>query len=250
MEFNEIMQRVSEGLIQVDQMDHVEHANQRTGEIYMPGIPSLKEERFVGHLMEWWYEKYPTDFKSIDSRPYDLDVRYPSDPIEPRAKLDLAFSTDGAPMTHPSWAIEFKRIQLCGNNGKRNDYATQKLLSPYLKDRSLKHDIERLRRIPMGQRQAVIGYGFEYDKESLTESKKRFPNDRETTHNLKETCRQVNPTTYEYSVLPLVELADQIYTSMGYVRPLNLKQFEDAWRHPAGGKGWVFGWEIIPQTKI
>jgi hypothetical protein len=246
MEFVDIVRKVAEAMQAIDGADHEINASRRSGEVYGPGVPTRTETQFVEHLASWWQDTYPSDFAAKELNPIRREVRYPHDPIEPKAKLDLEFYEPNSDFTQPHWAIEFKRLQLVGNNGKTNDHPVQKLLSPYLKDRSVRHDIDRLRRNPMGLRQAVIGYGFEYDKSSINLAKSKFPDQLQTVKNLESVCRSVDRNTYEYSVLPLIELADEIYSGLGLVKRVVKISFTDLWRHPTGGSGWVFGWEIIP----
>ena len=246
MEFVDIVRRVAEGMEAIDNADHEINASRRSGEVYGAGLPTRNETQFVQHLADWWQATHPSDFAAESKRPLRREVRYPADPIEPRAKLDLELYEPNSDFKQPNWALEFKRLQLVGNNGKTNDHPVQKLLSPYLKDRSVRHDIDRLRRNPMGLRQGVIGYGFEYDKDSISIAKSKFPDQFETVKNLESVCKSVDKNTYEYSVLPLIELADEIYSGLGLVRRVVKISFTDLWRHPTGGNGWVFGWEIIP----
>jgi hypothetical protein len=42
----------------------------------------------------------------------------------------------------------------------------------------------------------------------------------------------------------MAEFADEIFNSKNLVKPLQLKEFKNAWRHPCGGNGQIFGWEI------
>ena len=101
----------------------------------------------------------------------------------------------------------------------------------------------------MGLRQGVIGYGFEYNKNSISTAKTKFPEQFETVKNLESVCKSVDKNTYDYSVLPLIELADEIYSGLGLVKRVVKISFADLWRHPTGGNGWVFGWEVIPISR-
>ena len=65
------------------------------------------------------------------------------------------------------WAIEIKYLRLVGNNGNNNDYVLQKSISPFLKDRSLVHDIEKLKNANFSKREIVIFYGFDYNEKSV-----------------------------------------------------------------------------------
>lgn len=241
MELDQILDRFAEGLVAVDFSTTHISSNQRTGEIYLPGVKTLREPKFVEELVNWWKTTYPNDF--MPEGAIEREVPYP-DVV--RASCDLTFSSDGSPLQTPEWAIEVKHIALVGNNGKNNDYGVQKILSPYLKDRSLIHDINRMRLHPMGRRQAVIGYCFEYNFETYEEAIAHHIENHEYIDNVREVCRKNDPATGSLSVIPMVEFADEIFASKGIVEPMIYKSFEGAWRHPCGGRGHIFGWEVKP----
>lgn len=239
MELNQIMNRFSEGLVTVDaETSHVSF-NQRTGEAYLPGVKTMNERKFVEELKTWWLKTYPEDFKprlAIDTEIPYLNI--------PRASCDLVLSTDGSDLNDPEWAIEVKHIALVGNNGKNNDYGIAKILSPYLKDRSLIHDIQKLKKFGKGKKKAVIGYSFDYSYSTCEEALSKHLEQIDFINNVKEVCKKNDPQSGAYSVIPLIEFADGIFTTKKLVRPVELVSFEGAWRHPCGGNGTIFGWEL------
>ena len=239
MQFNVILERFAAGLIAIDKDTRHVSANSRTGEIYLPGVKTMAEPKFVEELLTWWRSTHGSDFNPPNAS--DREVRYPG---IPRAKCDLIFSTDGSPIDHPEWSIEVKHIALVGNNGKNNDFGVAKILSPYLKDRSLIHDIERMRDYGIGKRKAVVGYCFDYSFETCKEALKMHPLKSEIIENIREVCRKNDPISGDYSPLPMVEFASEIFTSKKLVKELHVKTFENAWRHPCGGRGIIFGWEL------
>ena len=147
MELREILERFSEGLVEVDSKTTHVSSNQRTGEVYLPGVKTMSEPKFVEEFLTWWLTTHSEDFNPVAAAKREV----PYQGI-PRAKCDLVLSTDGSSISYPEWAIEVKHIALVGNNGKNNDYGVAKILSPYLKDRSLIHDIERLRDFGEGKK--------------------------------------------------------------------------------------------------
>lgn len=242
MELQDIICRVAEGLPIVDSKTTSTRTSARTGKAYLPGVKTMTEVGFVRDLSDWWLSEHPDDFNSSSPYQLALEVDYPE---LSRAQCDLTFSTDGSDMKFPEWAIEVKHISLAGDNGKNNDYNVQKMLSPYLKDRSLLHDIHRLTNNKIAKRQAVIGYSFDYDFSSCDESLKLHPDKSEVIKELRKVCRSVDPINGNYSIIPLIEFADEIFTSKKFTKTSVIKEkFSGAWTHPAGGKGWVFGWEI------
>jgi hypothetical protein len=251
LDLSEVLNKVAEGLVAVDSSTTHIGRNQRTGVLYDPGVKTMREPVFVSELAQWWESTYPADFKST-GQPCACSSSGGGNPeLEhlydhtPRAKCDLRFSSDGSEMSSPEWAIEFKHLALVGNNGKNNDFGVAKMLSPYLKDRSLMHDIERMRDDPQGKKQAVIGYCFEYSFGSLDFAEKIHPSRREVIDNLRDVCSSVDRKSGIYSPLPLIDFADEIYTNLGLVTPVIKKKFQNAWRHPAGGDGYVFAWQIL-----
>lgn len=239
MEFKQILERFSEGLVEIDSITSHTSFNQRTGEAYLPGVKTMNERKFVEELIHWWKKKYSTDFNPHLA----IDREIPYEDI-PRASCDLIFSTDGSELSDPEWAIEIKHVALVGNNGKTNDYGIAKILSPYLKDRSLIHDIQRLKKFGRGKKKAVIGYSFNYSYSSCEEALSRHIQQQEYINNLKDVCKKNDPQNGHYSVIPLVEFANGIFTSRDLVRPIQMVSFEGAWRHPCGGNGTIFGWEL------
>jgi len=245
MELATIVDRFAEGLKAVDYSTQKETKNDRTGETYLPGVKTLREKSFVEELMNWWIEAYPTDFDPKGG--IKVEVDYVG---LPRAKCDLILSSDGSDLVQPEWSIEVKHIALVGNNGKNNDYGPQKILSPYLKDRSLIHDIERLRKHGMGKKRAVIGYSFAYNFITCADAEVKHPNHLGYVRNIRQVCKSNDPVNGELSVLPMIEFADEIFLHNGLVKPVITREFHDAWRHPCGGYGHIFGWEIVTSDDL
>lgn len=239
VEISEILSRFAEGLVIVDKETQHESRNQRTGEVYLKGVKTMSEPKFIEEFLTWWLDNYPHDF--TPSEKPRREVPYTD---IPRAKCDLVFSTQKSTSEKSEWAIEIKHIALIGNNGKNNDYGVAKILSPYLKDRSLIHDIERLRDYGIGERKAVIGYCFDYSFATCLEAIKFHPSKNETITNIKEVCKKNDPNHGYYSARPMIEFANEIFVSRKLVKNLQIKEFKNAWRHPCGGAGIIFGWEL------
>jgi hypothetical protein len=244
MELSQIVQRVAEGIPQVDKITETIRFTRRYPKVQLlPGVKTLLEEQFVVELMDWWSHAYPNDGDSLfGGFSFEIERGYKR---YPRAKCDLVLSSDGSGLVEPEWAIEFKHISLAGNNGKANGYAVQKVLSPYLNDRSLIHDIERLKADPPGRKLAVIGYCFDYSFETCVEALSRHPRQKSVVDELTKLCRGVDPVNGVFSVTDLVEFADDIFQKRGLVSAPVQNRFNGAWKHPAGGNGLVFGWQVI-----
>ena len=58
-------------------------------------------------------------------------------------------------------------------------------------------------------------------------------------------CKINGESNGELSVMPMAEFANEIFVSKNLVKPMVIREFKNAWRHPCGGSGHIFGWEII-----
>lgn len=241
MEFQKILNRFAEGIVAIDNETNVIRANRRTGEVYLPGAKTLTEVQLMQEIVTWWEQKYPEDFDP-DS---EITVEFPYPNLK-RAACDLVFRSSDASNDDPiEWAIEVKHIALVGNNGKNNDYGVGKTLSPYLKDRSLIHDIARLTSDPIAPRRAVIMYGFEYSFATCDDANRIHPNSTEIVNEIRKVCRSVDPVAGSYTLTPLISFANEIFQRNGLVSTsARVANFEGAWRHPCGGSGTFAGWEV------
>ena len=236
----QIVERFAEGIVEVDNKIDNHKVNFKREQTYAPGAKTLGEADLVQAVADWWVSQYPHDFNSSSDYYLAREVKYPK---LSRAKCDLVLSTDGSPMEFPEWAIEVKHISFAGNNGKNNDFNVQKMLSPYLKDRSLIHDIRRLQQYPMGRKQAVLGYCFEYSNESIRQAREIFesPGELEVLANISKVLHtNQGPLTIE----PVADFADQVFENLNLTDPIIKRSFAGAWKHPAGGNGTVFAWQI------
>jgi hypothetical protein len=234
LELQEIVERTANGIQEIDHLDHEIRVNKRTKVAYDPGVKSLTETLLVEALNNWWGDRHSEDF--VDSS-HAVGVKYPNIKW---AKCDFVFTTSGT-INPPEWAVEVKKIELIGNNGKGNDYPVGKMLSPFLKDRSLLHDVRRLRGDPIARRQAVIGYSFSYDYDSCEMALRKHPDQQAKIQEIRKVCHNNGG---RLSVVPLIEFADAVLRVRNEVEgPLVQVPFE-AWRHPCGGNGVVFGWEV------
>ena len=234
MELLEILKNVSKGLVFTDLHTEIETIGVRTKKPYLLGVPTMGEETFVSELFKWW------DAKEPNPNWYQLEVPYPN---QNRRKCDVLFGGDPS---NREWAIEFKRLQFFGDNGKRNDHGDQKMLSPYEKDRSLLHDILRLQKCGMAKRYAVIGYAFSYSLELCEQALIYHPTKAERINEIRKVCRMQKEDNGELDPIRMANYADLLFQKEGLVSPMEAVQFSGAWRHPCGGNGLIFGWEVRP----
>jgi hypothetical protein len=197
------------------------------------------ETAVAEEVANWWLVNFPNDFDPAGL--ITTEVPYPK---TPRSRCDLVLTSSSSSLGIPEWAVEVKRLQFIGNNGKNNDYNVQKMLSPYLKDRSLIHDVDRMRHDPIAPRQAVIGYAFEYSFESCDEALNRHPLHRNRIEEIRSVCSKNDAATGLIDPRLMVNAADLQLTALQWTRPAEVMRFKDLWRHPCGGSGIVFGWEL------
>jgi hypothetical protein len=239
MELAEIVRRYAQAFSAIDEEADSGRVNQRTGEIYLPGVKSLPETDAVAAIVNWWRDEFPDGGTAPNG--HEIGVRYSE---IPRAKCDHILTTDGD-ASAPEWAIEVKNITLIGNNGKRNDFAVSKVLSPFLKDRSLLHDVLRLRTNPPGRRLAAIGYSFDYDADTCKEARRRHPENLAVVSNIEEVCALNGGNLM---IEPLMNFATGILQVRNFIAGAPYVEHFDAWKHPCGGRGIVFGWEVRNPT--
>jgi len=240
----DLVDLVATGLPEVDAITS-KVTYSRAGDPYLKGVPTMVEGSFVSELFQWW--KRSGSFATPALLKGTLEVAYPN---ATRSKCDAVFSCrrqdDGAEST---WAIEFKRTQMVGDNGKNNDYGIPKLLSPYLKDRSLRHDVERLSESGLAPRLGVIGYSFKHSFELINESSMHHPKEQERLRNLRSVCQKNDPKFGILDPEEMVFLAKEMLNRSGLVLDYAIAEFNNAWRHPCGGSGIVYGWEICQQDQ-
>jgi hypothetical protein len=242
MDLAVIARRFAEGLEFVDRHTSVVSYPRgiATQPPYLPGVPTMHERDVASEFMDWWVKKYPSDFNPTNA--YKLEVPYPT---LPRASCDFVFSSDGEWEPKPEWAVEVKRIQLVGNNGNNNDYGLAKVLSPFLKDRSLSHDLQRLRQHSFARHHACIGYVFSYSFETHNEASLLHSDKEEQLNNLKKVLHLNDRVDGTLKGEDLVDSANAIFKHLDLVtKDVIVEPFKGLWRHPCGGNGLVFAWEV------
>jgi len=236
LELNHVVNRFSQGLLAVDEIHREARINARTKEEYLPGVAAMTEPVLTGQLATWWRTAHPEDFG--ETLELACEVAYPN---VARAKCDLVIRDSKS--QKPVWAVEVKRIQLVGNNGNTNDYGIAKMLSPYLKDRSLRHDLVRLSESGFNCPSATLVYAFSYSPHSISEAKTRFPDlAGKTVSNIDKVRSQAQDEHGVYSLDPLIDIANLVLNKEGLVAEFVRKEFSGAWSHPCGGNGIVAAW--------
>lgn len=238
MDLNHIVNRFSQGLLAIDETRRSARTNARTQEEYLPGVAAMTEPDLTGHLATWWRNAHPEDF----DRTLELVCEVPYPNIA-RAKCDLVIREIGT--LKPIWAVEVKRIQLVGNNGNTNDYGIAKMLSPYLKDRSLRHDLTRLSESGFNCPSATLVYAFSYSPHSISEAKTRFPDLASKTISRIDRVRfKAQDEQGVYSLDPLIDIANLVLNEEELVGEFVRQEFSGAWAHPCGGNGIVAAWGV------
>ena len=263
VELNEIVERIASLIPLIDSTSEIQNRNRRTKRPYVKGVATLFEPQFTKEVVKYWPIEYDGELSFIDDEfPYP-DSRETCDMVITDAKKESDFGQF-------EWAIEMKYLRLVGNNGNNNDYVMQKAISPFLKDRSLVHDIEKLKHATFSTRKAVIFYGFDYDEDSVEhanrmcekiaesignsefyvenpEELEKFLNDDliPTPRNLGRVISSVSKHGDSYSLDSVTGVIDAFLRinriSSGEPVVANFSGLE---RHPCGRFGRVVGWEI------
>lgn len=203
---------------------------------------NMSERQWVQAFADWWRRSYPQETPGFQSS--DVEHPYPGDG---RRRCDLVIRHSES-ITDYDWAIEAKKLALVGDNGKNNDFPLQKLLSPYLKDRSLLHDASRLLSAPLGRQKAIIVIGFDFPTGALDKAFKvteslGIGSDR--VHNLQKVLSTVDQKLNAYTIDPALKIADYVLRVQGLVKdPPCIARFDGLTSHPCGTHGIVCGWKL------
>lgn len=242
MDLQTIVERYAECLEYVDAHTTTTRTNQRSRRRYLPGLLSLGEKVALSEVDQAWEALYTNELVTPSNPPRSRRepgrVAFPY-PNVPRTTCDHVFSTDQ--VARPEWAVETKFISFFGDNGGNNDYGVSKMLSPYLKDRGLLHDAARLRESDFTRHVAVVMYAFHYSSRSCSVADRCFPQYAERISRVRGV---VTKNGGSLNANQLVEIVDAVLTLRGYLRGPRVQADFRAWRHPIGGRGTVYGWEI------
>lgn len=237
-----IVTRFIEGLQYVDAHTSTV-TTARSGDPYLPGVQSMNERTTVGEVAAFWIENYPSDF--TPSAVCKTEHPYPESATK---KADIVFDSFSIETDKigaiERWAIEAKRFQFVGDNGKNNDFGVAKMFSPYLKDRSLSHDAQRLAESAVAERKVVLVYGFEYDLTVTRQSLKFHPMHAERIRNIETVCRNNDPISPGINFDLLITRVGPNLKEVVEVQDFADRTATGLWRHPCGGKVRVLGWEI------
>jgi hypothetical protein len=269
VELKHIVGKIAELIPVVDSTTQIQNINRRTKRPYVKGVKTLPEPKFVKELIKQWKKagRGGTNLSYItDEFPYP-DSNTTCDIVLTGPGLDLMLGSW-------EWAIEIKYLSLVGNNGSNNDYVMQKAISPYLKDRSLVHDIEKLKGASFAKRKAVIFYGFEFNSDSEAHAKEicktvadsigktdyyiEAPDDPDkldiflktdllpTPKKLGAVIRSVEKAGNSYSLDKVAKIInDFLQINRISTGEQEVSTFEGLERHPCAQFGRVVGWEII-----
>jgi hypothetical protein len=125
--------------------------NQRSGVAFQPGIGPHTEANTVKLVMGCLAASKPDEYGQ-----FSLGVRY-SDGSRQACDLCLGQGPEW------QWAVEVKMLRLMGDNGKPNDNILMHILSPYPEHRSALTDCRKLQSSGLGDHQAVMIFGYDYD---------------------------------------------------------------------------------------
>jgi hypothetical protein len=126
--------------------------NSRSGLQFQPGLGPHAEGLATQLILKELVSINPIKYQG-----HKIAVPYPE---SPRQRCDVCL---GSPPAW-DWALEVKLVRLLGDNGKLNDNMVMHLLSPYPSHRSALTDCSKLAASVLGERKAVLLYGFETDE--------------------------------------------------------------------------------------
>jgi hypothetical protein len=106
------------------------------------------------------------------------------------------------------------------------------------------HDVVKLKEADISRKKAVIGYGFNYSEETLKIALDKHPRYSDRIKTALKIVTAGGTLNNKLELAPLLEIADFIVSKLGYVKPLVTLDFVGAWRHPMGGNGTIFAWEL------
>jgi hypothetical protein len=130
--------------------------NVRPKEPYQPGIGPHPESQTVILVTNEMQALFPEHYYDRIS----VGVPYPDYPRQKCAIcLGIGFNWE--------WAIEVKMLRILGDNGKPNDNILMHILSPYPAHRSAVTDCEKLASSSIGEKKAILIYGYESKKYPL-----------------------------------------------------------------------------------
>lgn len=264
MELKEIVENIASLIPKIDSSTEIQNRNRRTKRPYVKGVATLFEPQFTKELVRCW--STGPDNKKLSF----IDDEFPYPDSRETCDLVITDSQVEPPFGQFEWAIEMKYLRLVGNNGNNNDYVMQKAISPFLKDRSLVHDIEKLKHATFSNRKAVIFYGFDYDANSVKHAERMCENIVQsigknefyvenpehlekfldddlipTPRNLRRVLSSVSKHGDSYSLESVTGVIDAFLRINDIVtgEPIVVK-FSGLERHPCGQFGRVVGWEI------
>lgn len=249
LQLSSIVKRIAEAVPVIDRETNIQRTS-RKGEKYLMGARTLGEQLFVKAVADWWHTHHPTELPHFSSS--HLEHPYPESAAESCDLVICGADSPGMLDAQFEWAIEVKYLALVGDNGKNNDYVLQKLLSPYLKDRSVIHDARRLSRSRLARRRAVIVVGFDFDGaavEAAFDICRSLGISDKYARNLRSVVRRVDPNHYKYRLDPVLAIAHQALEIDGLVSAQwESARFAGLTRHPCGTEGMVCGWEVLPRV--
>jgi len=179
--------------------------NTRSGEHFQPGLGPHSEAQTVEMVVAEMASSFPNRY---DGR-VSIGIPYLG---SPRQKCDFCIGFNGK----WQWAIEVKMLRILGDNGKLNDNILMHILSPYPAHRSAVTDCLKLARSPLGERSAVLIYGYE---------------------------------AKDWPLLPAIDAFETIAATMVKLGQRCSAEFHGL-IHPIHSSGKVFGWEVSAPARL
>ena len=237
-----IASRFIEALRYVDEHTTTVTRN-RKGATYLQGVQSMNERDTVKEVVDYWKVAHANDFLPpklcLTEQPYPESRAKKADVLFDAYRFEASSSLEKT-----KWAVEAKRFQFVGDNGKNNDFGVAKMFSPYLKDHSLAHDAKRLAESSVADRKVVLVYGFEYDLVVTRNALVVHPSEAQRIRAVERVCKNNNPVNpsidFDLLIERVIPNLQEVVNVIGFAD----HSAEGLWRHPCGGKVRVLAWEI------
>ena len=237
---------MAKGLEEVDETTTTQNgANPETSDYgnYLQGVGCLGEHQFRDELGEWWNNNF-ADIKFLREIKYPENGRWKCDIGLTSVPRNSSIRTDDS----LDWAIELKYIRFIGDNGKVNNFGLGKVVSPYKAEHSSVGDAMRLSQTRMGQRKAVIMYGFEFDQYSVNHCKQILDKMGLSDSRAIQMEKAIRAGTHngEWDLELVAPIYEAACASMGITLGKRIiADFSDLTRHPNYRIGKFLAWEIL-----
>jgi hypothetical protein len=234
MELHELADDILAVIPEMDQ-DAATHK----GTKYIPALGTIGEDGFRQAAVRQLALRWPEKYRDLHQEACYRDI--------PRGRCDLALGQAAA----PEWAIELKKVSLVGDNGKNNDFAPSKAVSPYPIHRSSVLDAQRLHKNRVAKRGAVLMLGFDLDAQVLQECRQHCESHGLGQDRTKALASVLKSNGGTYGIGPMFRLFEMLSRMLDYDLGLRVeREFSGLITHPIFRRGRFAIWEILNRGSL